>query len=373
MATVELPKTGHGEHLDRARSVVEQGIAERAFPGAAWGILHHGEVIALEAAGRFTYEADAPQVQPETVFDLASVTKAVATTAAAMLLLDRGLLDLDMRIGDILPAFVVGMEPGSRKERVTLRMLLAHTSGLPGYVQFFHSCATAEALLRAALALQLEARPGERTEYSDPGFILLGKALEVLSGQPLDRFCAREIFVPLAMDSTRFCPPPAARAAIPPTENDTWFRHRVIQGEVQDENASVMGGIAGHAGLFANAQDILRFAACVLAEGKTPAGRQLFQPQTVRQFAARQGEGRALGWDVPTPGGSSGKYFSPRSIGHLGFAGTSLWIDPERDLAVTLLTNRTWPDRSNQAIKQIRPLFHDAVIEALQESQQGHQ
>ena len=366
MATVEIPKTGQrGSRLESARTVVEQGIAQRTFPGAAWGILHHGDLVALEAAGRFTYDDDAPPVSPETVFDLASVTKAVATTAAAMLLADRGVLDLDSRIGDILPGFVVGMEPGSRKERVTLRMLLAHTSGLPGYVQFFQSCATEESLLRAALALKLEARPGERTEYSDPGFILLGKALEVLAGEPLDRFCAREIFAPLGMETTRFCPPAPARAAIPPTENDAWFRMRVIQGEVQDENASVMGGVSGHAGLFANVRDLLRCAACILADGKTAEGGQLFRPETVKQFATRQGEGRALGWDVPTPGGSSGKYFSARSMGHLGFAGTSLWIDPEQSLAVVLLTNRTWPDRANQAIKQLRPLFHDAVVEAL--------
>jgi serine-type D-Ala-D-Ala carboxypeptidase len=366
MATVELPQTGQrGGRLEAARAVVERGIAERAFPGAAWGVLRRGEAVALEAAGRFTYDEDASAVLPETVFDLASVTKAAATTAAAMLLVDRGRLDLNARVGDILPGFVVGMDPGCGKERVTLRMLLAHTSGLPGYVHLFRSCATEETLLRAVLALKPEARPGERTEYSDPGFILLGKALEVLSGETLDRFCAREIFAPLGMKSARFCPPASARQAIPPTEHDTWFRKRVIQGEVQDENAYVMGRIAGHAGLFANVPDLLRFAACILAQGKTADARQLFQPETVARFATRQGEGRALGWDVPTPGGSSGQYFSQRSIGHLGFAGTSLWIDPEQDLAVVLLTNRTWPDRANQAIKQIRPLFHDAVVEGL--------
>jgi CubicO group peptidase (beta-lactamase class C family) len=366
MATVELQKTGQrGARLEAARAVVEGGIAQRAFPGAAWGVLHHGEVIALEAAGRFTYDDDAPAVQPETVFDLASITKAVATTAAAMVLADRGRLELDARLGDLLPGFVVGMEPRSGKERVTLRMLLTHSSGLPGYVQFFTTCTTGDALLRAALALKLEAPPGERTEYSDPGFILLGKALEVLSGETLDRFCAREVFDPLGMRTARFCPPAMARQSIPPTENDTWFRGRVIQGQVQDENAYVMGGVAGHAGLFANVRDLLCLAACMLAEGKTAQGRQLFRPETVAQFAARQGEGRALGWDVPTPGGSTGQYFSKRTIGHLGFAGTSLWIDPEQELAVALLTNRTWPDRSNQAIKQIRPLFHDAVVEGL--------
>ncbi len=366
MATVELPETGQrGGRLEAARAVVERGIAERAFPGAAWGVRCHGEIVAIEAAGRFTCDESAPAVRPETVFDLASVTKVLATMAAAMLLVDRGQLDLDVRLGDILPGFVVGMEPGSGKQRVTLRMLLAHTSGLPGYVQLFRSCATEEALLRAVLALNLEARPGERTEYSDPGFILLGKALEVMSGEPLDRFCAREIFAPLGMETACFGPQASARRLIPPTENDTWFRGRIIQGEVQDENAYVMGGVAGHAGLFANVRDLLRFASCILAQGKTAEGWQLFRAETVARFATKQSEGRALGWDVPTPGGSSGRYFSERSIGHLGYAGTSLWIDPERELAVVLLTNRTWPDRSNQAIKQLRPVFHDAVAEGL--------
>ncbi len=366
MATVELADTqARGVSIEAARAVVERGIAERAFPGAAWGVLRGGEVVTLEAAGRFTYEEDAPPVRPDTVFDLASVTKAVATTAAAMLLVDRGVLDLNARVGDILPGFVVGMEPGSHKERITFRMLLAHTSGLPAYEQLFRYCAGEESLLRAVLTLRLQASPGEQTVYSDPGFILLGKALEVLAGEMLGCLCMREIFAPLGMETTRFCPPPIARQMIPPTENDTWFRGRVIQGEVQDENACMMGGVSGHAGLFSNVRDLLRFAACILADGKSTDGRQIFQPETVAQFAARQGDGRALGWDVPAPGGSSGKYFSERSIGHLGYAGTSLWIDREQKLAVALLTNRTWPDRANQAIRQIRPLFHDAVVEGL--------
>lgn len=351
--------------LGKTRAVLERGVADGAFPGAAWGVLHRGRVAALDAVGRFTYEAESPAVRPETIFDLASVTKAVATTSAAMLLADRGVLHLDARLGDILPGFVVGMEPGSGKERVTLRMLLAHTSGLPAYVRLFESCGTPEALVRGALRVQLEARPGERTEYSDIGFILLGKALEVLSGQPLDRLCSRDIFAPLGLEATQFCPLPPLRESIPPTENDQAFRGRVIQGEVQDENAWVMGGVSGHAGLFAPVSDLLRFAACILAGGKTAAGAQLFQPETVQAFATRQGEGRALGWDVPTAPSTTGQYFGPRSIGHLGFAGNSLWMDPDRELAVVLLTNRTWPDRANRAIKQVRPAFHDAVVEGL--------
>ncbi|MGC2636285.1 MAG: serine hydrolase [Acidobacteriaceae bacterium] len=355
-----------------ARSVLEQAVAARAFPGAAFGVLHKGEVVALDAVGRFTYDDDAPAVEPTTVFDLASVSKVVAAAAAAMILHARGRFDLDARLGDILPGFVIGMEHGSGKERVTLRMLLAHSSGLPGYVKFFETCATPDALLRAALQLPLEAQPGARTEYSDPGYILLGKATEVLAGEPLDTFCAREIFIPLGLTSTGFHPPAASRSAIPPTERDTTFRHRVIQGEVQDENAFVLGGVAGHAGVFSNVPDLLRFAQCILDRGHTAAGQPLFSPATLDLFATAastaDGKRRALGWDVPAEPSSSGQHFGPRSIGHLGYAGTSLWIDPDQALAVALLTNRTWPDRSNEAIRQVRPAFHDAVVAALRSS-----
>ncbi|MGC2298017.1 MAG: serine hydrolase domain-containing protein [Acidobacteriaceae bacterium] len=357
------------ERFARVRSVLEQAIEQRAFPGAAWGVLHRGAVIALDAAGRFTYEADAPAMQPDTVFDLASVTKVMATTAAAMLLVDRGLFDLDTRLGDILPGFVVGMEPNSGKERVTLRMLLAHTSGLPAYETLFREHTTPAALLRATLQLPLEAKPGARTEYSDFGYILLGKVIELLSGESLDALCAREVFAPLNLQTTGFCPPKTARSSIPPTEDDQAFRGRVIQGEVQDENCFVLGGVAGHAGLFANVGDVLRFAQCILAQGRTPAGEPLFKAATIQEFATRRdtpdGKSRALGWDVPTEGSSSGRYFGPRSIGHLGYSGCSLWIDPDQELAAALLTNRTWPDRSNNAIRQVRPAFHDAVVETL--------
>ncbi|HEV2277792.1 MAG TPA: serine hydrolase domain-containing protein [Acidobacteriaceae bacterium] len=354
---------------EAGKAVLEPAIAARAFPGAAFGVLHQGQIVAIDAVGRFTYDSDASPVQPDTVFDLASVSKVVATTTAAMILHSRGVLDLDAPLGEVLPGFVIGMEPGSGKERVTLRMLLAHSSGLPGYVTFFRDHSTAEGLMRAALRLSLEAKPGSRTEYSDPGYILLGKVVEVLSGGCLDAFCAREIFAPLRLQNTCFRPSAALRSTIPPTENDTTFRRRLIQGEVQDENAFVLGGVAGHAGVFSNVRDLLTFAQCILDHGRTGSGTPLFSSETLAVFAEPQttpdGKSRALGWDVPTPPSASGQYFGPRSIGHLGYAGTSLWIDPDQALAMVLLTNRTWPDRSSDAIRQVRPAFHDAIVEAL--------
>jgi len=369
MSSLPEPARNGRHRFAVVQAVLERAIDEHAFPGAAYGILLDGEIVALDSIGQFTYEPASLAVKPSTVYDLASLTKVIVTTAIAMLLYDRRILSLDARLGDILPGFVIGMEHGSGKDRVTLRSLLAHSSGLPGYARLFEQHHSPEAMLRAVLSLPLEVRPDARTEYSDIGFILLGKALEVLSGKLLSSFFYREIAEPLGLESATFCPPLDVRKQIPPTEEDTAFRHRIIQGEAQDENCFALGGVAGHAGLFANSLDVLRFAACILAEGRTDTGHQLFQPETVKLFTARQSEPagttRALGWDTPTTPSSSGKFFGPASIGHLGYSGTSLWIDPARNLAVVLLTNRTWRDRSSDAIRVIRPAFHDAITAAI--------
>jgi len=367
------------ERFAAAYSILEAAIANRAFPGAAFGVFLNGEILALDAVGRFTYDPNSPSVTPMTVYDLASVTKVFATTAAAMLLYDRGRLDLDLLVGDVLPGFAIGAQlrsPWHRERRkITLRHLLAHSSGLPAYARLFETNRTPYALLEACLSMPLEAAPGTRAEYSDIGFILLGKALEVLTHEPLDAFCDREIFAPLALTATRFRPPPTWRALIPPTVDDQAFRGRIIQGEVHDENCSVLGGVSGHAGLFSNALDLLQYASCILLGGKDqataqpPPSQSLFTAATVQLFSSRQNSpidtSRALGWDTPSGESSSGRHFSTRSIGHLGYTGTSLWIDLAQGLAVTLLTNRTWPDRSTQAIRAVRPAFHDATVEAL--------
>jgi CubicO group peptidase (beta-lactamase class C family) len=361
-----------GARFAAAAQILNDAIAAHAFPGCAFGVLADGKVQIQDALGRFTYEAASPAVTAETVYDLASVTKVVATTALAMGLFQHGQLDLDMLLGDMLPGFVTGRALGDRARHVKLRHLLAHNSGLPGYVEFFRTITTPSELFRACLQLHLEGEPGTRSEYSDPGFILLGKALELCIGEPLSVWTERELFQPLGMTSTGYSPTPGKRSLIPPTEEDTTFRHRRIQGEVQDENAWLLKGSAGHAGLFSNVPDLLRFAGEILISGpgKAPAASnaRLFQAETVELFAERQGpEGssRALGWDTPSQNSSSGRHFSPHSIGHLGFSGCSLWIDLDAGMAVALLTNRTWPDRQSQMIRKIRPAFHDAVREAL--------
>jgi CubicO group peptidase (beta-lactamase class C family) len=351
-----------------AYRVLEDAIAAHAFPGCAFGVLAGGETVLLDALGRFTYEDDSPAVTPYTIYDLASVTKVVATTAVAMRLCQRGKLDLNIPLGEILPAFILGRDPAERRRHVRLRHLLAHNSGLPGYVEFFRTAETPTSLLRACLELPLEAEPGTRAEYSDPGFILLGKALEVIARQRLAHLVRREVLHPLGLCSTGFHPPHRARPFIPPSEVDANFRKRRIQGEVQDENAYVLNGVAGHAGLFSNVPDVLRFAGALLRTGTGDSAAGLFHLQIIEQFAQRQppqGSSRGLGWDTPSENSSAGRHFSQHSIGHLGYSGCSLWIDLDAAVAVVLLTNRTWPDRKSQLIREVRPAFHDAVREAL--------
>jgi CubicO group peptidase (beta-lactamase class C family) len=349
--------------------VLQQAIDAHAFPGCAFGVLAGGNVVLQDALGHFTFEDDAPAVEPRTVFDVASLTKVVSTTASAMLLYERGQLDLDQPLGDLLPGFVVGRDDAKSARRVTLRHLLAHNSGLPGYVEFFRTTSTPAQLFRACLELPLQAGPGETSEYSDPGFILLGKALEMITGEPLAEWSRKHVFERLSLNATRFCPQPDTHSHIPPTEIDQTYRQRVIQGEVQDENAFVLQGAAGHAGLFSNVSDLLRFAGEILVSlNYSSASATLFTGNTINIFADRQGpagSSRALGWDTPSQESSAGRHFSTRSIGHLGYSGCSLWIDLAAEIAVVLLTNRTWPDRQNQAIKQVRPAFHDAVRETL--------
>lgn len=345
----------------RPFEILRAAIVRRAFPAVAIAVTHAGEIVALKACGRFTFEPNSHEAMPNTIFDLASVSKVVATTTMAMILYERGLLDLDAPIVAILPEFA-GSD--SRRKTITVRMLLAHSSGLPAYGKFFLLTSSRDELLSLALTADLVSEPGTRAEYSDIGFIILGALLERVADESLVSFCQREIFGALGMTQTMFNPPTALRPLIPPTADDRSYRRRQIQGEVQDENASAMGGVAGHAGVFSSAGDLAIFANAMLQRGN-----HLVRQETLDMFTRKEifpaGTSRALGWDTPSLPSQSGKYFSLRSYGHLGYTGTSLWIDPERHLAIVVLTNRTWPDCSNQSIKTVRPAFHDAVVEAL--------
>ena len=350
-----------------ARDVLCRGIADRAFPGAAFGVWHDGANVTVDAVGKFTYAADSPAVTHDTIFDVASLTKVVATTALCMRLWQRDALPLDQPVVELVPAFAQG-DP--RKSSVTLKMLLAHTSGLPAHRKLYElpdaagaasSEAQAAAAKAACLAMPLDVDPGTRAEYSDIGFVVLGEALlQLTNATNLQNACAEEIFDSLPLSETRFLPPESWRARVAPTREWTW-RHRVLQGEVQDENCALLGGIAGHAGVFSTCRDLLRFGAAVCSP------KAFFDQRTVDLFSTRVSGSRALGWDTPSAPSQSGKYFSPHSIGHLGYTGTSLWIDLERRIVITLLTNRVYTQHGppNQLIQQVRPAFHDAVMETL--------
>ena len=284
----------------------------------------------------------------------------------AMMLFERGSLKLESPVRPLLPEFVSLSPPSAnRRARSRDRTHVAGPLQRPaGLREALRVRAEPRRTDSRSLATPLVADPGSQADYSDIGFILLGEILARIAGEPLDDFAQRKSSRLLACRALGSFRRWNGNREIPPTEDDRTFRHRVIQGEVNDENAWVMGGVAGHAGLFASATDIARFAECLL-RGGTPMvqsshGRFVHPP---RRFP--EGTSRALGWDTPSQPSSSGTHFSPRSFGHLGFTGTSLWIDPDRQLSVTLLTNRTWPDRSSRAIRQVWPLLHDAIVEAL--------
>ena len=320
--------------------------------------------------GKLERDGEAYDADEDSMYDVASLTKPIVTTTAVMLLAQQGRLDLNRPVENYLPGFAAAAKSDPNpawRARVTPRMLLLHDSGLPDHRDFYKEAKGHDAILARVLAEPLVREPGTQIVYSDLGFILLGEIIERLTGESLDVFAKREIFHALGMDRSMFNPPRKLREDIAPTEMDSAFRKRLIWGEVHDENAWAMGGIAGHAGLFSTAQDIAAFAQMILNGGIYGHERVLAR-STIQQFTARQTVGtsaRTLGWDVPEEPSSSGRYFSAKSFGHTGFTGTSLWIDPERKLFVVLLTNRVNPTRANEKIRQVRPALHDAVFEGL--------
>lgn len=360
--------------LAEVDAIVEQAVARRAFPGAVLAVGRDGQLVHLRAFGRLAYDEDAAPVAVDTIYDLASLTKVVATTTVAMALVDEGRLDLDARVSRFFPGF-----RGPAKERVTIRQLLTHSGGLLWWAPLYKEVKGKVAYIERIVALDLDCEPGTKSVYSDLGLILLGDIVERAGAAPLDELARRLVTEPLGMKDTLFRPPAGLRQRIAPTEQDPW-RGRMLRGEVHDENAFALGGIAPHAGLFSTAPDLARFAQMLLDRGVFE-GRRIVSRATVELFTERAGvaqSSRALGWDTPTdetgvrssvpgePGYSSaGSVFSPRSFGHTGFTGTSIWMDPERRLYVILLTNRVHPTRENNAIRAVRAQVADAVVRAL--------
>jgi serine-type D-Ala-D-Ala carboxypeptidase len=342
---------------EAAQAIIEQAVRDSAFPGAVAVIGRGSGVLATVSAGQLDWGSSPPPTE-RTVWDVASLTKVVGTTSAVMRLVDEGSIVLDAPVRRYLPEW-----RGSGKDRVTVRHLLTHTSGLPAFRQFFRLRVSVDSTMTLLLATPLDTVPAARMVYSDIGAVLLGRIVERVSGQRLDAYLEAKVFGPLDMHDTRFLPPRDWRERIAPTEVVA-ERGGLVRGEVHDENAMALGGVAGHAGLFSSARDLGRFARMYL-NGGTLDGVQLFSPPTTALFTTRQDPGlshRALGWETPTGQNSAGARMSQRAFGHTGFTGTSMWMDPQHDLFVILLSNRVNPTRENTRIFEVRRRLADTMV-----------
>ncbi len=365
---------------------MDAAVGRRVFPGAVLLVREGTRVFYHRAFGHRSLEPEVTPMSEDTIFDVSSLTKAFATSVAMMLMVKDGKIGLDDRVTRFFHNFGV-----HGKTHITFRHLLTHSSGLPAWKPYFKGVLQIEragrinflgshgAKAHVYQELQrerLEGQPGKQAVYSDLGFMLIGAAIEEVSGMHLDRFCHDRIFRPLGMRATGFVDLSLLRTRrmqpvtemIAPTERCPW-RKKILCGEVDDDNAYAMGGVAGHAGLFASAKD-LDVLLCRLKDcyrGNSP----LIPQRIAREFWTRDesvpGSTWCLGWDTPSPVGSSaGTHFSAHSVGHLGFTGTSVWLDLERDRHVILLSNRIHPSRDNELIKAFRPFIHDVIVAALQ-------
>ena len=366
--------------------LVDEAVRRRAFPGAAVEVGGSAGPVWGHAAGALSYDDDAEPAMPDTVFDLASLTKVMATTTVLMRLVDAGAVTLADRVGSRL-----GEWRGGDRAAVTVADLLEHAGGLTAHLPFFRDHRGRLDYQHAICTLPLEYPPRTRSVYSDLGFILLAFIAADAAGAGLDEQFD-EVAGRLGIVDLRFRPPAAWRSRTAPTEVDPW-RGRLLRGEVHDENGWALGGVAGHAGLFGTAPAVGRFALAVLEtlrgrptpdrpgprpgttdppEAGTPRGRpKLARPETLARFLRRSrvaGSSRALGWDTMLVTSSCGRSMSPAAFGHTGFTGTSLWVDPAQDLYVVLLTNRVHPTRANEAILGVRPAVHDAAVRALSDA-----
>jgi len=354
--------------LQPAFDVVEAGIKDKAYPGGTVAIGYRGKV-SLHAFGKQTYDAKSPTIATNTMYDLASLTKVVATTTLVAKLAEGDFpvsIDLDAKVERYLPEWVSGPQP-EWHHRVTVRHLLTHTSGLPPFKEYWRTSRSKQETLDKIFAEPLEYEPGTKEVYSDLGIILTAEIIERLTGKPLDVLARDFIFAPLGMSNSMYKPPKKIWPTIAPTEMDNQYRHRQIQGEVHDENAASIGGVSGHAGVFSTAPDLAAFCQMML-NGGVYAHQRIVRRATIEEFTTPQqlsSGTRTLGWAAPTPGGSSGQFFGPHSFGHTGFTGTSIWIDPDKQLFVVFLTNRVYPTRENQKHIKVRPALHDAVVQAL--------
>ena len=357
--------------MELVRELMQRGLADGVFPGGVLLAAKDGEVVFFEAFGLARLTPERP-LTSDALFDLASLTKPLATATALMRLVQKAELNLDQTLGTAIPEF-----SGKDKASITIRQLLSHTSGLPDYRPYFEELtalpqAERKSSLRSLLlSEELIHKPGEACLYSDVGFMILEWLVEVATQKPLNHFVQESVYRPLGLSHLLFVPLDGSEKrkdlAYVATADCPW-RRKVLDGEVHDDNAYVAGGVGGHAGLFGTAQDVYRLLNELLSVYMERPNTGLFDGKVVEVFFRRQSDlgSWALGFDTPTrPDSSSGKYFSDQSVGHLGFTGTSFWMDLTKDVIVILLTNRIHPDPENERIKAFRPLLHDLVMEAL--------
>jgi serine-type D-Ala-D-Ala carboxypeptidase len=348
---------------DSVQALLDRARADSAFPGAFAVIGNHEGVLVEYGAGSLDWPAS-PRPDENTLWDMASLTKVVGMTSAMMQLAEAGKIELDAPVQRYLPEF-----RGPGKERVTVRHLLTHSSGLPGWRPLYKETTTPAEARALAIATALDTLPGVRMVYSDLGAIILGQVVERVSGERLDGYLTRHVFGPLGMTSTRYLPGNDLLPRIAPTEFDPW-RQRQIRGEVHDENAFALAGVSGHAGLFSTGHDVARLTRMYL-NGGTIDGVRLVSAETIRRFTTVQDSAlsnRALGWETPNGTNSAGHLLKRPAFGHTGFTGTSIWVDPSRDLFVILLTNRVNPTRQNLRIGGVRTALADLVVRVLDRS-----
>ena len=351
------------QYLDSLKICLNQAISDSAFPGCAISVGYRGKLIFEQSFGTFTYEPQSPKIEVNSIFDLASLTKVVATTTTTMILYDQGRLQLDWKVIDIIPAF-----QGKDKEKVTIRHLLTHTSGLPGWIRFYLELNGKERIIQEICDTELENEPGTTYVYSDLGMIMMQKILETIAQKPLDQLVLDYISIPLYMKRTIYNPDSSLINEIVPTEISEWHK-KLVHGFVHDENTYVMGGISGHAGLFSTVQDLSVFCQMYLNRGLYD-NKRILKTETIELFTTRQnlieGSTRALGWDTRSEQNSmAGDFMSMRAFGHSGFTGTTIWIDPENQVFVVLLSNRVYPTRENRKISRVRPIVHNYVMKTI--------
>ena len=352
---VKAPRTVgmSAERLRKIDHVVERGISAGGYPGAAVVVGRKGAAVWEKGFGRLSWSRDdAPVVPERTIYDLASLTKVVGTTTAIMVLFDQGKLSLDDPVSKYVPEF-----SGEGRENVTVRLLLEHRSGLPAGRDLWRIARTPEEARQAVIQTPLECAPGQCYIYSDLGADMLAFVAEAASGERLDKFLQDNVFGPLGMNDTGFRPADSLSGRIAPTEVNP-PRGYPLRGEVHDENAFALGGVAGHAGLFSTAADLSVFAQMMLNGGEYN-GVRIVSDSTVALFTKRAAGTRALGWDTCGGSGSCGKYLGEEAYGHTGFTGTSIWLDPDRDMFVVLLTNRVHAARARRPAKVISDVRAD--------------